>query len=778
MCLFSFGVISLFLLLCLAAHDLTAYDCCDAQESSLYQCILMNSFRLSSSPNIGLVTYGSSNIASYSKYTFGVNNNYAQYHGYSFAIYEESFVMGHSDPRWNKIWILLHALKSDFNATEFGVDISFNFSELYSAGWASSFDYIVWIDADLAIVDLDFSIEKLGDIHLGADLLMAKDLPKAPFISNSGFIFVRNTPFVIDILQRWWWTYDKRRCCDQNAFTWLYDSLDNHSRSKIAIVAIDAVNTYFPCWRHHQDHNPVLHLAGVTSLYRIQVFSLLWHRSCRILVSQTNIKYNRSSSPVVRMISRSELYALVVDLNNWRRLRLQEIRSELMSFSSLMTSKLPLLSREIDDILKFDDEEPHQIEDILDIAIQVKYLLWQRQIEALHLTVESNTSMQQLYDDNIVSIVVTGMDVAVLQLKPPQEFGQYLPSRFFVLHQLSCLLVNHSWGLVFANDERNSHSLCNMQLDILQSQRYLKENPQVDYFRFKLCTLIASWYHTVLTANQSVESLFASMINSASFDDMVLLATFRQNKDFSLHLEYPRRGMIVWLHQAVYYWKIMASRNYFGSYYLQADPYKEIAETLHELGVLQCLDGDKQAGQTALWEALHWQYLTLHGYQDIRIVSTDIEKLAWIAAANMWTNLGVCMIDMDHIQGKDQLFSRETFSTDVILYQQVAKCHLMSQCIFLGKVENVDVSVKYLPCSDMFSSENREIDPYSLWKSLFPSPFCSYYSPVLKILEMSMALGQYKAMELNRKQLTKISKFLCSFEKKKKSVFLKKKQIS
>ncbi len=75
-------------------------------------------------------------------YSFGVNLAYSEKNNYIFKyIYEGNYEK--SDERWNKIKILEDAL--DVNS-----------------GWARSFDFVMWIDADLIFLDFAFRLESIA----------------------------------------------------------------------------------------------------------------------------------------------------------------------------------------------------------------------------------------------------------------------------------------------------------------------------------------------------------------------------------------------------------------------------------------------------------------------------------------------------------------------------------------------------------------------------------------------------------------------------------------
>ena len=153
-------------------------------------------------------------------------------------------------------------------------------------GWAREATFLLWLDSDLIILDFNMRIEMIAEQYPQSDMILSKDMPKAAFVANSGFILLRNTDWARTFMERWWSSYDRRKCCDQNAFTWLYDQMADTEKGKIAILPPDAVNSDFPSWMHQKEYNQVLHLAGTTNLLRQPVFKEAFTSICETLKHQ------------------------------------------------------------------------------------------------------------------------------------------------------------------------------------------------------------------------------------------------------------------------------------------------------------------------------------------------------------------------------------------------------------------------------------------------------------------------------------------------------------
>lgn len=97
----------------------------------------------SPSVRLGIVTYASKDIWNYAAYAMAINAAYAEHHGYSLTILDEtSGAFDSGDARWNKVKILESALDP-------------------FEGWAQDLDFLVWIDADFVFLDFGFRLESV-----------------------------------------------------------------------------------------------------------------------------------------------------------------------------------------------------------------------------------------------------------------------------------------------------------------------------------------------------------------------------------------------------------------------------------------------------------------------------------------------------------------------------------------------------------------------------------------------------------------------------------------
>ena len=94
---------------------------------------------------VAIVTFASTNIWNYASYSSAINVAFAEAQGYMIKIFDENTFddkTNGGDSRWNKIKIMEDALDP-------------------SAGWARNVDYLVWVDADLIFLDLEFKLETI-----------------------------------------------------------------------------------------------------------------------------------------------------------------------------------------------------------------------------------------------------------------------------------------------------------------------------------------------------------------------------------------------------------------------------------------------------------------------------------------------------------------------------------------------------------------------------------------------------------------------------------------
>lgn len=276
--------------------------CCNALNYRLQYCLEESSSAVNEiESTVSVVTFVSDNILEYANYALFVNMIHSEHQHYNFHVMSKNNKQNFqsSDPRWNKIKIL----SSGIDSTD---------------GWAKKSEYLVWLDADLIMLDMGMDFSKIGDAFPDQDIFLSKDIDSAGGLGNTGFVLVRNTPWSIKFLNRWWNMGDRSRMSDQIALQLLYESLGDNDKEKLKILPTDAVNTHFPAWEHQKTHNQVLHLAGEANIYRKMVFQKGAMEICDSAVKGIVL-------PRQLNLTQENLYNLYLELTNVRSVELRKL---------------------------------------------------------------------------------------------------------------------------------------------------------------------------------------------------------------------------------------------------------------------------------------------------------------------------------------------------------------------------------------------------------------------------------------------------------------------
>ena len=244
------------------------------------------------SANIGFVTFATHDIWDYTVYSYAVNQIYAEHHGYMFRHMDTHSAGSDSldprDSRWNKVKILEEALHS----------------------WGSTLDYVVWVDADVVVLDMGLAIEDVVAAHPHAHLLSSAEHAGSSTLINSGTLIVKNSLFARQFLQAWWDYADRSLFSDQEQFDLLYKHCQDRWRSHeegrgwtrdsephslrlfdgspfdlttlISILPPDAINSDPPAMTQQRPRNQVLHLMGEHTAYRARVFRAALDELCEV----------------------------------------------------------------------------------------------------------------------------------------------------------------------------------------------------------------------------------------------------------------------------------------------------------------------------------------------------------------------------------------------------------------------------------------------------------------------------------------------------------------
>jgi hypothetical protein len=276
-----------------------------------------------SKKKFALLTYTTNNIIGYSAYSLAINSAYAEYRGYGMQVLtpHDGAEYEPGDQRWNKVKILLDAIG--------GGDVANNTppSWMYSTGAAvgDETEYVVWMDADLIMLDFAFQLEAVVAQYPDADLLLSSDpYPEEIFsVVNTGFIIVKRRSARARAFLREWWAGDtssssRLRGWDQHRFTTLYTSgrgtieeCKNIStfwyKDAIAVLPPAALNTHRPATQHQQPGDPVLHMIGSVMHHRYSVFALGLNSLCTAHNNGNNGNNNDDAIPLQLGLTKEKL---------------------------------------------------------------------------------------------------------------------------------------------------------------------------------------------------------------------------------------------------------------------------------------------------------------------------------------------------------------------------------------------------------------------------------------------------------------------------------------
>eukprot|EP01031_Cornospumella_fuschlensis_P024370 gene24370-29464_t len=180
--------------------------------------------------------------------------------------------MDRYDVRWNKVNALIQGVAD--------------------GGFAWDVDYLLWIDADLTFLDLDYSIQSLVVSYRDAQIIVSSEHAGSSTLINSGSILCRVSKYTMDFLQKWYSTPAHRKYfSDQEAFDLLYtkrvQSVQPKSESaasqeytpvtsSIVILPPHVLNTLPPAMTQLRPDHHVLHLMGEEERFRSVAFGMAY----------------------------------------------------------------------------------------------------------------------------------------------------------------------------------------------------------------------------------------------------------------------------------------------------------------------------------------------------------------------------------------------------------------------------------------------------------------------------------------------------------------------
>ena len=245
--------------------------CCQYLENSanLLGCV-NNSINLRKGNEYNQIAFAvfiSKEITEYSAHSSLVMALYTDYKGYNYRLLspETGDDFDPKDRRWNKVKSIIKA----FHPTK---------------GWARNYEALVFIDADLVVLDFSLDIKEYLDNYPNSNLIASAD---ALDIANTGFLIVRNTVWTREFFAEWWLKKDSQfTFCDQHVFNVLYNipKFKNH----IQILKQDELNSIWPALETFNKSQKVLHLMGELMPFRIATFNHSSHSICSTMMSNNH----------------------------------------------------------------------------------------------------------------------------------------------------------------------------------------------------------------------------------------------------------------------------------------------------------------------------------------------------------------------------------------------------------------------------------------------------------------------------------------------------------
>lgn len=206
------------------------------------------------------------------------------------------------DQRWQKVW-LLHERVREIIA-----------SDQNDANSASHDTYVVWVDADVIVLDPHLRLERFCRSFPQSNFIVSRDFKAEHGLINSGFMILRANYWSLRFLEAWW-SFDHDKLSDQGAFgqIWATDSLS--VKKYTTLLDPEVLNTRFPAWFNLGADHKLLHLAGVHDEMRTAVFREGLTRICSLQegdIGNVRQLLNRQDILVLLGRTRSEIMSHAV----------------------------------------------------------------------------------------------------------------------------------------------------------------------------------------------------------------------------------------------------------------------------------------------------------------------------------------------------------------------------------------------------------------------------------------------------------------------------------
>ena len=290
----------------------TALKCCPSQslsvdESDFMSCLFESNnvldINYTARENVMMVTHVTESIMQYSSLSIMINSIFAMQNNLSYLVVRERDIdTKHKDPRWNKVIVTIDLIAKELLQTERIHRIS----------------YFVVMDADVVVLDWDFSIRDIATAHPSAHIILSNDKFD---IANTGVMIVRCSKWSLEMF-RMWWEMRQDFGSDQQAFSSLYSTLQSTkiSKQRIVIIPSRVLNTPYPVYASTDISTlMVLHLMGLPDEVRREVLQIALTSLCHHL-SKSSFELPRrplniTQNVLVAAVVKHRLVALMRDMD-------------------------------------------------------------------------------------------------------------------------------------------------------------------------------------------------------------------------------------------------------------------------------------------------------------------------------------------------------------------------------------------------------------------------------------------------------------------------------
>ena len=551
-----------------------------------------------------IVSYSDSHIHDYSTYSLAINSIWSQINGYSIRLYtpNDSIIYDKYDSRWNKVIVVNDALND----------------------WANQYDYIVWMDSDLIIMDLQMRLEYIVYKYNNANLIISKDPRIENGIVNTGMFIIKNTIWSKKFINDWWNKYDRSQGMDQHIFDKLWYDNINEMMENVVLLPVDEINSHFPAWVNQKDHNTVLHLAGTNNQFRRQSFKLALDEIC--------YSYLQCSTQSTNCLIKSQLGLT------------RNVLQELYHNSSTTTIILNL----INEAVKIDIESYFHSSTVLDDIISMKERFANQRQSGYNSNVDTNFTILNDNDNqygtrNVTD--VTNNTCSLLELYLNESSTESSTEKTLTLQGLR-------W--VYCSLNKLLH-VSVPALDLMLNDYSLLPYEQVNMMKglsILIQNLLDASFDLLVHNEDNLEN-YNILISIAPYVELFVNAVPSEVKHIALYYKVKHREFssnccrdlhngncqLQYLFETYEIWKELDALHWYGAGNGMANPYKEYSETLINLATLLCSNNRAEEGLVYAQESLR---LTNKIWADSNEYEKELSDTIYLSLISKYITAGLC----------------------------------------------------------------------------------------------------------------------------------------